>query len=128
MRINLSQSLNAVGTVVGPVLGSYAFFKHTGDSVNSLKNVQWTYLAIAIFVFSLAVVFFFSKLPEITDADMEYQAAETHIGQADKPFRKQYTLFHAAFSQFCYVGSQGQSNSGLQPSYLSIDISLLQSQ
>jgi MFS transporter, FHS family, L-fucose permease len=96
-----------VGTVVGPVLGSYAFFKNTGDSVGSLKNVQWTYLAIAIFVFSLAVVFYFSTLPEITDADMAYQASETHIGQADKSFWKQYTLFHAAFAQFCYVGSQG---------------------
>jgi len=71
-----------------------------------LKNVQWTYLAIACFVFCLAVVFYFSNLPEITDADMAYQATETHVAQADKPFWKQYTLFHAAFAQFCYVGSQ----------------------
>ncbi|KAL9622051.1 MAG: hypothetical protein Q9160_003550 [Pyrenula sp. 1 TL-2023] len=106
LRINIAQGFNAIGTVVGPVLGSYAFFKDTADSVNSLKNVQWVYLAIAIFVFILAGVFYISPLPEVTDSDMQYQVEETHVGQAEKPFWKQYTLFHAAFAQFCYVGSQ----------------------
>lgn len=58
LRINISQAFNGVGTVVAPVLGSYAFFKYTSDDVRSLQNVQWVYLAIAIFCFSLAVVFY----------------------------------------------------------------------
>lgn len=37
---------------------------------------------------------------------MEFQAAETHAGATDKPFIKQYKLFHAAFAQFCYTGAQ----------------------
>jgi FHS family L-fucose permease-like MFS transporter len=37
---------------------------------------------------------------------MEFQAKETHAGSADKPFIKQYKLFHAAFAQFCYTGAQ----------------------
>ncbi|KIW80294.1 hypothetical protein Z517_06909 [Fonsecaea pedrosoi CBS 271.37] len=109
LRINLAQSFNAVGTVVGPVLGSYAFFKNTGDDLQSLRNVQWVYLAIAIFVFILAFVFYISPIPEVTDADMEHQVAITHDGLEERnkrPFWKQYTVFHAAFSQFCYVGSQ----------------------
>jgi FHS family L-fucose permease-like MFS transporter len=36
LRINFAQAFNAIGTVLGPVLGSYAFFKNTGDSVQSL--------------------------------------------------------------------------------------------
>uniref|UniRef100_A0A0W0F3I6 Major facilitator superfamily (MFS) profile domain-containing protein n=1 Tax=Moniliophthora roreri TaxID=221103 RepID=A0A0W0F3I6_MONRR len=60
MRINLAQAIQAVGTVVGPVLGSYVFFKKTDDSVDSLKSVQWVCLSIGIFVFSLAIVFYFS--------------------------------------------------------------------
>ncbi|KAJ7581481.1 major facilitator superfamily domain-containing protein [Mycena floridula] len=93
LRINLAQAVQAIGTVVGPVLGSYAFFKDTGDSVNSLKSVQWVYLAIAVFVFY---------------ADMAQQAELTHVGeqQGEKPFSKQYKLFHAAFAQFCYTGAQ----------------------
>lgn len=54
----------------------------------------------------LAIVFFFSTIPEITDADMEFQAEETHANTAVKPFWKQYRLFHATFAQFCYTGAQ----------------------
>lgn len=66
LRINLAQAVQAVGTVIGPVLGSYVFFKETGDSVASLETVQWVYLAIACFVFCLAVVFYFAAIPEVT--------------------------------------------------------------
>jgi FHS family L-fucose permease-like MFS transporter len=66
------------------------------------------YLGIAIFVFLLAVVFFISHIPEVTDADMELQVQETHVGGSEKPFWKQYRLFHAAFAQFCYTGAQGK--------------------
>lgn len=34
--------------------------------MDALKNVQWVYLAVAIFVFLLAVVFFFAVIPEVT--------------------------------------------------------------
>ncbi len=44
-------------SVVAPVLGSYVFF--TFDEQAALRNVQWVYLAIACFVFSLAAVVFF---------------------------------------------------------------------
>ena len=58
MRINLSQAFNGIGTVVAPVLGSYVFFTKTADDPAALKNVQWVYLAIAIFVFLLAGLFY----------------------------------------------------------------------
>lgn len=94
------------------MLGSYVFF--TFDEQAALRNVQWVYLAIACFVFSLAAVFYLSPIPEITDADMAFQAAQTRGqrggagggGSDDLPLRKQYRLFHAAFAQFCYTGSQ----------------------
>lgn len=104
IRINISQAFNGIGTVVAPVLGSYVFFAF--DDETALRNVQWVYLAIAIFVFILAFVFFLSVIPEITDADMAFQATETHANADDKPFWKQYRLFHAAFAQFCYTGAQ----------------------
>ncbi|KAI1759084.1 MFS general substrate transporter [Hypoxylon sp. FL1150] len=104
IRINISQAFNGIGTVVAPVLGSYVFFAF--DDAKALQNVQWVYLAIAVFVFVLAIVFFLSVIPEITDADMAFQATETHANADDKPFWKQYRLFHAAFAQFCYTGAQ----------------------
>jgi FHS family L-fucose permease-like MFS transporter len=68
LRINFSQAFNGIGTVIAPVLGSYVIF--TFDDATALANVQWIYIAIAIFVFLLAIVFFLSVIPEITDADM----------------------------------------------------------
>lgn len=105
IRINIAQAFNGIGTVIAPVLGSYVFFNF--DEARALENVQWVYLAIACFVFLLGLVFFLSDIPEITDADMAFQAAETHAAEnQDLPFRKQYRLFHAAFAQFSYTGAQ----------------------
>ncbi|KAF5003297.1 hypothetical protein FDECE_10148 [Fusarium decemcellulare] len=104
IRINLSQAFNGIGSVVAPLMGSYVFFKF--DDNSALDNVQWVYVAIAVFVWALAVVFWLSHIPEITDADMEFQASQVQASYDDKPFWKQYTLFHAAFAQFCYAGAQ----------------------
>ncbi|SPO06239.1 related to glucose/galactose transporter [Cephalotrichum gorgonifer] len=104
MRINLSQAFNGIGTVVAPLMGSYVFFKF--DDKAALDNVQWVYTAIAIFVWGLAIIFYISPIPEITDADMEFQADEADASYAEKPFTKQYTLFHASIAQFCYTGAQ----------------------
>lgn len=66
------------------------------------------YLAIGVFVFCLAVVFFFSNIPEVTDEDMAFQVAQTHVDEQDRPFWKQYKLFHATLAQFTYTGAQGR--------------------
>lgn len=59
-----------MGTVIAPVLGSYVFFNFSDE--RALDNVQWVYLAIAIFVLLLATLFFISDIPEITDAGMAH--------------------------------------------------------
>lgn len=66
IRINIAQAFNGIGTVVAPVLASYVFFNNVGTDQKALENVQWTYLGIASFVFCLAVVYYFTEIPEIT--------------------------------------------------------------
>lgn len=113
MRLNFAQAVQAIGTVVGPVLASQVFFKNVNE--NSLQSVQWVYLGIAIFVFLLAGVFYVSRIPEITDADMERQMENTGgvftEGEV-KPLKDHYHLWWGAFSQFCYVGAQGMCSEG----------------
>ncbi|KAL5325454.1 hypothetical protein ACEPPN_006579 [Leptodophora sp. 'Broadleaf-Isolate-01'] len=106
LRLTLAQSFQAVGTVVAPVLASQVIFKKVDDK--SLTSVQWVYLGIAIFVFLLAIVFFFVHLPEVTDADMAEQAALSaqDTDFEDKPLSRQYTLYFGVIAQFCYVGAQ----------------------
>ncbi|KAH2030865.1 hypothetical protein KXV45_005709 [Aspergillus fumigatus] len=106
LRINLAQAFNGIGTCVAPTLASYVFFTDTQDDVSALKSVQWVYLAIGIFVFLLAGVFYLSNIPEVTDEDMAFQVAETHVDEQEKPLWKQYKLFHAALAQFTYTGAQ----------------------
>ncbi|MCJ1430487.1 hypothetical protein MMC29_008405 [Sticta canariensis] len=105
-RLELSQSFQAVGSVIAPLLASRVFFKNTDPK--DLTNVQWTYLGIAAFVFLLSVVFYFSPIPEVTDADMALQAEQSSglTGYVDRPMRKQYKLFFGVAAQFCYVGAQ----------------------
>lgn len=85
-------------------MGSYVFFNFSGQ--RAMENVQWVYIAITIFVWCLAVVFWIANIPEITDADMAFQAQEANAAFDHKPFIKQYHLFHAAWAQFCYTGAQ----------------------
>jgi MFS transporter, FHS family, L-fucose permease len=57
----------------------------------------------------LAVIFYFSRIPEISDEDMQL-LQETTAGvlrHDQKPFIKQYRLFLAVWGQFMYVGSEG---------------------
>jgi len=65
-RLELSQSFQAVGSVVAPVLASFVIFKNVGEDGTSLESVQWVYLGIAIFVGLLAVAFYFAPIPEVS--------------------------------------------------------------
>ncbi|EXJ92211.1 MFS transporter, FHS family, L-fucose permease [Capronia epimyces CBS 606.96] len=105
-RLEFSQSFQAIGSVVAPLLASRVFFKNTQST--DLSHVQWTYVGIAAFVFLLAVVFFFSPIPEVTDADMALQAEQCAdlTGYEEKPLRQQYKLFFGVAAQFTYVGAQ----------------------
>jgi FHS family L-fucose permease-like MFS transporter len=61
-RLELSQSFQAVGSVVAPVLASFVIFKNVGTDGRSLEAVQWVYLGIAIFVGLLAIAFYCESL------------------------------------------------------------------
>ena len=67
-RLEMSQSVQAIGTVVAPLLAARVFFNNVqlapGEHAD-LSNVQWTYLGIAAFVFLLAIVFYFAPIPEV---------------------------------------------------------------
>lgn len=71
------------------------------------------YLAVSCAGVAVAVLFAFSKLPEVAESDLQGSTVETsavdefgdHVGQG--PIYKQYNMIFAFFAQFCYVGAQG---------------------
>lgn len=108
IRLNLSQGIQAVGSVVAPLIASKAFFHDTAN-VPSLVDTQWAYLGIALATILLAVAYYYVPLPEATDSEFE-DAAERMDGAYKATIGNVgivwITLGFGVFSQFCYVGGQ----------------------
>ncbi|KAI4186980.1 MAG: hypothetical protein LQ346_005586 [Caloplaca aetnensis] len=108
VRLNISQAIQAIGSVVSPILAQKVLFKGVTDAP-SLIDIQWTYLGIALFDVVLALVFFYLPIPEASDEDLQQLADEREdvnsckIGGVSVVY---ITLALGAFSQFCYVGGQ----------------------
>ncbi|KAG8672983.1 hypothetical protein FPOAC1_006285 [Fusarium poae] len=99
-RLQFCQSWNGVASFIGPLIASKFFF--TGENQNSLTNVQFVYLAVACAGAAVGVLFFFAKLPEISEAVIEDEAGHSNEGS----IWKQYNMWFAFGAQFCYVGAQ----------------------
>ncbi|KAF2461452.1 major facilitator superfamily domain-containing protein [Lineolata rhizophorae] len=119
IRLNLSQAVQAIGTIVSPLLAKKVLFGPRTDAP-SLVDVQWTYLGIALFTIILAVGYYYVPLPDATDAELD-DAAQRADGANQAtiaiPFLSRngrsltisilaLTLALGIFSQFCYVGGQ----------------------
>ena len=127
VRLNISQGVQAVGTVISPILAKKVFFKSVNDTP-SLIDVQWAYLGIALFVIILALVFFYLPIPEASDDELEALAQRQHTIDGDLAYRSSnifgmpviyLTLVLGVFSNFCYVGGQEAVASFFQQ-YISI--------
>jgi fucose permease len=111
VRLNLSQAVQAVGTIVSPLLAKKVLFP---ANAASLIDVQWTYLGISFFNIVLAIVYFYVPLPEANDEELELAsqrtvpfAREATINIGSKPVKILWIgLGMAVLSQFCYVGGQ----------------------
>ncbi|KAH6663959.1 major facilitator superfamily domain-containing protein [Plectosphaerella plurivora] len=99
-RLQFCQSWNGVASFIGPLIASKYFFE--GENANSLKNVQFVYLAVSCAGAAVAVLFFFARLPEVTEADIEDEAHAATQGS----IWKQYNMWAAFVAQLCYVGAQ----------------------
>ncbi|KAL1998463.1 hypothetical protein VTN02DRAFT_6125 [Thermoascus thermophilus] len=108
VRLNVSQGVQAIGSVVSPLLAKKVLFKNVHDAP-SLVDVQWTYLGIALFDVLLAVVFYYLPIPEASDEDLKELADRRRdvnsATVAGIPV-VWLTLGLGVFSQFCYVGGQ----------------------
>lgn len=108
VRLNISQGVQAIGSVVSPILAKKVLFRNVLDAP-SLIDVQWTYLGIALFDVCLALIFFYLPIPEASDDDLEEVAErrESVFGRKSAGIPVIYmTLILGIFSQFCYVGGQ----------------------
>ena len=99
-RINLAQSFNGVGTIVGPLIGGALFFG-SGQG-GQLGSVQMVYIGIAAAVLVVAFLLFRTPLPEIREEEL-LTDAEGHEGRS--LFRHRH-FTGAIAAQFFYVAAQ----------------------
>lgn len=117
VRLNLSQGVQAIGSVVAPLIANKAFYRKTLHAP-SLVNTQWAYLGIALATVALALVYWYVPLPEATDAELEDasermdHANKAKIGTIPVAW---IVLGFGVWSQFCYVGGQEVNGSLFGP-------------
>jgi FHS family L-fucose permease-like MFS transporter len=78
-RLNLSQSLNGLGWVLGPLVGGYLILgAEEGDAMALAKP----YILVGICVVIITLLFFFVKLPDIKEGATEEQASSSSTDSA----------------------------------------------
>ena len=69
-RINMAQSCNGVGWVMGPIAGAMFFYgKDSGGKSTGSQTLWIPYAGVAVTVLVLAVIFFFAPVPDVKAAD-----------------------------------------------------------
>jgi len=104
-RINLAQSCNGVGWIFGPIVGSIYFYSTdaAGRSTGS-ETLYIPYLAIAVVVLVLALIFYFASVPDIRARD-DYHLDNSTPGASHSIWKHPHFVL-AVLAQFLYVAAQ----------------------
>ena len=103
-RINFAQSFNGVGWILGPIIGGAFFYSSQGAAV-AQGQLYIPYMIVAIIVLVMAIIFYFSNVPDLNTED------EYHLSDSDETGLKRSIWSHphfvgAVIAQFLYVAAQ----------------------
>ncbi|MDD2952910.1 MAG: L-fucose:H+ symporter permease [Parabacteroides sp.] len=106
-RLNLSQSFNGLGWILGPLVGGWLIFgAPDGDSMALAKP----YILVGGIVLFVALLFFFTKLPEIKpeEEEGEEMAVTVAVAEAEPAVSmwKHGQFVRSVVAQFCYCAAQ----------------------
>lgn len=102
-RINLAQSLNGIGWMLGPVVGG-AFFYSSGGVAVSHGQLALPYIGIALLVLVLAVVFYRANVPDVVPPEDPREDRELDVSRESIWQRPHFV--GAVLAQFLYVAAQ----------------------
>jgi MFS transporter, FHS family, L-fucose permease len=110
-RLNLSQSFNGLGWVIGPIVGSLVLFATTSGS-NHFASLAIPYIGIGIVVLLVAFLFYVTKLPDIDESVIQQtDNEEINLHGNEKPLFAHPLFIFAVIAQFFYVAAQTGINS-----------------
>jgi len=105
-RINFSQSFNGLAWVVGPLVGLFIYGNSNTQAGQKLSSMILPYLVIGGVVMLVALVFVFSKLPEIKEEEVQLDVSGNESDNQGKPLIGQRHFVFGVIAQFCYVAAQ----------------------
>jgi fucose permease len=105
-RINLAQSCNGVGWILGPVAGSI-FFYSAGGAEKAQGKIFIPYVGVGVLVLIIAALFFFAPVPDIK-VDDEYHTDDPSAAGA-VPVTKERNRGLILFMIFLNVAALGLS-------------------
>ena len=103
-RINLAQSCNAVGWIIGPILGGTFVLSKGAEANTSNASLYIPYLIVAGIVALLVLAFAVAPVPEL-HASTETRAASGPDAPS-RPLHQEYHFMLAIASQFLYCAAQ----------------------
>jgi FHS family L-fucose permease-like MFS transporter len=103
-RINLAQSCNGIGWIFGPIAGRLFFYSTNAAGEKTGAATLWIpYASVAVVVIVLALIFYFSPVPDIKMED-DYHL-DTDDGSTQSIWSHPHFVF-AVVAQFLYVAAQ----------------------
>ena len=106
-RLNLSQSFNGLGWIMGPAIGGLLILGGNGNDPNKFASMTLPYMIIGTLVLLVSILFMVTRMPEIHEGEFD--------AHGDKgKFRDLLKYRHfklAVVSQFLYVAAQTGINS-----------------
>jgi FHS family L-fucose permease-like MFS transporter len=107
-RLNLSQSFNGLGWIMGPAIGGLLIFGGgTGTETNKFASMTLPYMIIGTLVLLVAILFMVTKMPEIHEGEFDEHGDK---GRYRDLLRFPHFKFAVA-AQFLYVAAQTGINS-----------------
>jgi FHS family L-fucose permease-like MFS transporter len=78
-RINIAQTFNGAGWILGPIVGGYFVFAR-GDGAHANAGLSTPYMGVGIFVLLLLMVFALARVPDLSVED-ESRISATHANR-----------------------------------------------
>lgn len=107
MRINFAQAFNALGTIIGPWVGSHFLFGNHVEGSTDLTSVKMLYIAIGSVIATIAVLFSFVKVPTLVDPHVVTDSGAANVDTHPEKGLFQHRHFKwAVIAQFFNVAAQ----------------------
>ena len=104
-RINLAQSCNGIGLLLGPIAGGMFFYSKDAAGQSTGAEQLWIpYAAIGVIVIILAVIFYFADVPDIKMED-DYHLDDSTPNVSHSIWSHPHFVMAVA-AQFLYVAAQ----------------------